>query len=74
MHTSNYLCFIVKVVAIGDGWVAIATDKQFIRLYSLGGVQHEIISCPGQIVTMNGCGGLLGVVYQQTQGTLNMYI
>ena len=58
----------VQVVAIGNDWVAIATDKLFIRIYTLGGVQREIISCPGQVITMSGCGSQLGVVYQETEG------
>ena len=51
---------------MGDGWVAVATDKQYIRLYSLGGVQREVISSPGQIVTMAGRDSSLAVVYQTT--------
>ena len=51
---------------MGDGWIAVATDKQYIRLYSLGGVQREVISSPGQIVTMAGRDSSLAVVYQTT--------
>lgn len=61
----------LQVVAIGDNWVAIATDKCFIRMYSVGGIQREIISFPGQVITMNGCDSHLGVVYQETEGMIN---
>ena len=39
-------------------------------MYSLGGVQCEIISSPGVVITMSGCGSHLGVVYQETEGKI----
>ena len=54
----------ISSIAIGDGWIAIATNKQMLRLFSVGGVQREIISIPGQPVTLCGWGGRLAVVYQ----------
>lgn len=51
-------------VAVGDGWIAIATNKQMLRLFSIGGVQREVISIPGRPVTVCGWGGRLAIVYQ----------
>ena len=51
-------------VAIGDGWIAIATNKQMLRLFSVGGVQREIVSIPGRPITLAGWGGRLAIVYQ----------
>ena len=51
-------------VAVGDGWIAIATNKQMLRLFSVGGVQREVISVPGRPVTLSGWGGRLAIVYQ----------
>ena len=54
------------MVALGDTWVAVATDKNYIRLFSLGGTQREIISIPGgQVVTLSGRGDQLIIVYQE---------
>ena len=51
-------------IAVGDGWIAIATNKQMLRLFSVGGVQREVISVPGHLVTVSGWGGRLAIVYQ----------
>lgn len=48
-----------------------ATNKQFLRLYTLGGVQREVISLPGQVVTLNGEGDYVIIVYQETTSMLN---
>ena len=54
----------IQTVTIGDGWVAMATNKQLLRLLTVGGVQREVISLPGTPVTLAGWGGRLAVVYQ----------
>ena len=54
----------IQTVTIGDGWVAMATNKQLLRLLTVGGVQREVISLPGAPVTLAGWGGRLAVVYQ----------
>ena len=41
-----------------------ATNKQLLRLLTVGGVQREVISLPGTPVTLAGWGGRLAVVYQ----------
>lgn len=37
----------ITAIAVGDGWIATATSKQQIRLFTISGVQREIISIPG---------------------------
>ena len=54
----------IKAVAIGDGWIAMATSKRQVRLFTVGGVQREVISVPGVCVTVCGWGGRMAVVYQ----------
>ena len=54
----------IRSVAVGDGWIAIATNKQMLRLFSVGGVQQEVISVPGRPVTLSGWGGRLAIIYQ----------
>ena len=68
----------IRSVAVGDGWIAIATNKQMLRLFSVGGVQRELISIPGQPVTLAGWGGRLAIVYQsgpsKTAHSIYMYM
>ena len=54
------------MVALGDEWVAVATNKNYVRLFSLGGSQREVISYVGQIVSLAGRGEHLIIVYQET--------
>ena len=54
----------IHSVAVGDGWITIATNKQLLCLLSVGGVQREVISVPGRPVTLSGWGGWLAIVYQ----------
>ena len=57
----------VQVIALGDTWVAVATDKNYIRLFSLGGTQREVISIPGgQVVSLAGRGDQLIIIYQES--------
>ena len=61
------MCVGVQVVALGDSWVAVATDKNYIRLFSLGGTQREVISIPGgQVVSLAGKGDQLIIIYQES--------
>ncbi len=53
----------ITAVAMGDSWIAIATNKQLLRLFSVGGTQREVVSVPGAVVTLGGWGGKLAVVY-----------
>lgn len=43
-----------ELVAIGDTWVAVATNKQYVRLLSHSGIQRFILSLAGPCVTMVG--------------------
>jgi chromosome transmission fidelity protein 4 len=53
----------VEAVAVGDQWVAAATDRRYVRLMSAGGVQRMLFSLPGDVVTMAGDGDALAIVY-----------
>ncbi|CAM9702874.1 unnamed protein product [Chrysoparadoxa australica] len=52
-----------QVVAAGCGWAAVATTKQIVRVFTSSGLQSELFSIPGPVVTMCGSGSLLAVVY-----------
>lgn len=56
-------CEEIMAVAATDKLVAVATDSQFIRIYSVMGNQREVISLPGPVLTMAGHGDKVVVVY-----------
>ena len=62
--------FILQAVALGEGWVAAATDLRNIRLFTIGGVQKEVFSVPGPVTCMAGFSGQLLIVYHRAMGTL----
>ena len=51
-------------IAIGGSWIAVATSKRYLRVFTVGGVQGDVISVPGHVVTMAAWGSRLSVVYQ----------
>ena len=64
LHTSTQSFALLQVIAIGDDWVSAATDKQFLRLFSLSGIQKDVLSLPGRSVAMAGWRNQLAIVYQ----------
>lgn len=53
----------IQAVAIGSSFVAAATNKRFLRVFTIGGVQRHVFSLPGPVVCMSGCYNQLMVVY-----------
>ncbi len=51
--------------ASGEGWNAVATNRQFVRTFSSGGMQGPIVWLKGDLVTMVGRGRLLAVIYHE---------
>ncbi|XP_033641025.1 WD repeat and HMG-box DNA-binding protein 1-like [Asterias rubens] len=58
----------IKAVTLGFGWVAVATDKRLVRLFSIGGMQREVIAVPGPVVCLAAHGNQLLVVYHAGAG------
>ncbi|GFZ16771.1 transducin family protein [Actinidia rufa] len=52
----------VKVVALGTSWVAPSTSLNFLRIFSEGGLQKNVISLDGPVVTASGFRDELAVV------------
>jgi chromosome transmission fidelity protein 4 len=50
-------------IAAGIGFVAVGTNEGCVRLFSTGGVQRDVLSIGGQIVSMAAQGRQLMVVY-----------
>ncbi|XP_053451282.1 WD repeat and HMG-box DNA-binding protein 1 isoform X1 [Nycticebus coucang] len=58
----------VEAVCLGRGWAAAATSALLLRLFTIGGVQKEVFSLPGPVVSMAGHGEQLFVVYHRGTG------
>ncbi|XP_070571111.1 WD repeat and HMG-box DNA-binding protein 1-like isoform X2 [Ptychodera flava] len=58
----------IKAITLGYGWLAVATDKRLVRLFSIGGLQREIISIPGPVVCLAGHGTQLLIIYHMATG------
>ena len=50
-------------MAVGSSFAAVATDKRFLRIFTIGGVQGDILSLPGSVVCMSGHKNQLMVVF-----------
>jgi chromosome transmission fidelity protein 4 len=44
----------IMAICCGLGWVAAATDRRNLRIFSVGGMQREVIALPGPIVALSG--------------------
>ncbi|XP_010630836.1 WD repeat and HMG-box DNA-binding protein 1 isoform X1 [Fukomys damarensis] len=58
----------VEAVCLGQGWAAAATSALLLRLFSIGGVQKEIFSLPGPVVSLAGHREQLFIVYHRGTG------
>ncbi|CAG0901074.1 unnamed protein product [Darwinula stevensoni] len=53
----------VFACTLGRGWAAVATSSRYLRLFTLWGIQKNVISIPGPIVSLASHADLLMVVY-----------
>ncbi|XP_038612733.1 WD repeat and HMG-box DNA-binding protein 1 [Tachyglossus aculeatus] len=58
----------IQAICLGQGWLASATSASLVRIFSIGGVQKEIFSLPGPVVSMAGHGEQLLIVYHRGTG------
>lgn len=54
-------------VAVGKGWVAVATSRCLLYVYSSTGLLCLVSSLPGVVVSMCGCDNLLAVVHHSSR-------
>ncbi|KAK6925172.1 Minichromosome loss protein Mcl1, middle region [Dillenia turbinata] len=52
----------VKVVALGMDWVAAITSLNFLRIFTVGGLQRHILSLDGPVVTASGFNDEIAIV------------
>ncbi|XP_066198427.1 WD repeat and HMG-box DNA-binding protein 1 [Saccopteryx leptura] len=58
----------IEAICLGQGWAAAATSALLLRLFSIGGVQKEVFSLLGPVVSMAGHGEQLFIVYHRGTG------
>ncbi|XP_053127848.1 WD repeat and HMG-box DNA-binding protein 1 isoform X2 [Hemicordylus capensis] len=58
----------VEAIGLGQGWAACATSSRLLRVFTTGGVQKEIFSLPGPVVSMAGHGEQLLLVFHKGTG------
>lgn len=69
----------VDCMALGSGFIALATDKGFIRIFTVGGIQTYLFSIPGPAVSMAAQEQSLLICYHSGIGVrksqnLSMYV
>lgn len=55
-------------LAVGEGWLAVATSRRLVRLFSVAGLQRAPLSLPGPVVCMAGHAGKLFIAYHLAMG------
>ncbi|XP_044629555.2 WD repeat and HMG-box DNA-binding protein 1 isoform X2 [Equus asinus] len=58
----------VEAICLGQGWAAAASSALLLRLFTIGGVQKEVFSLLGPVVSMAGHGEQLLIVYHRGTG------
>lgn len=57
-------------IAVGDNWIAVATSRRLLRLFSTSGLQRGMISLPGPIICLAGHSSKLFMAYHSSMGTI----
>lgn len=55
-------------IAAGDNFVALSTSRRYLRIFTVGGTQREIVALPGPVVAMNGFKNNLVLAYHNGIG------
>ncbi|KAM6273502.1 WD repeat and HMG-box DNA-binding protein 1 isoform 1-T1 [Porphyrio hochstetteri] len=58
----------IEAICLGQRWAACATSALLVRVFTVGGVQKEIFSIPGPVVSMAGHGEQLMIIYHRGTG------
>uniref|UniRef100_A0A6J0SAG9 WD repeat and HMG-box DNA-binding protein 1 n=1 Tax=Pogona vitticeps TaxID=103695 RepID=A0A6J0SAG9_9SAUR len=58
----------IEAICLGQGWAACATSTLLLRLFTTGGVQKEVFSLPGPVVSMAGHGEQLLLTFHKGTG------
>ncbi|XP_059813598.1 WD repeat and HMG-box DNA-binding protein 1 isoform X2 [Hypanus sabinus] len=58
----------IEAICLGQGWAAVSTSALIVRIFSIGGIQKELFSLPGPVVSMSGHGEQLMISYHRGTG------
>lgn len=58
----------IEAICLGQGWTAISTSALIVRIFSIGGIQKELFSLMGPVVSMSGHGEQLMISYHRGTG------
>lgn len=53
----------IDAISLGSGWAAAATDKRFLHLFTVSGVQCEVFCIPGPAVCLAATDNQLAIAY-----------
>lgn len=59
---------LIEALAVGQGFVAVATDQRNLRLFTHGGMQSFILTLPGQVLCMTASERRLMIIYHNGAG------
>lgn len=57
-----------QAITVTNGWVAVATETRMLRIFTIGGLQRQIFSLPGNVVALASHENTLLVVYHKGMG------
>ncbi|KAG7162954.1 WD repeat and HMG-box DNA-binding protein 1-like [Homarus americanus] len=58
----------ILAVCLGTDWVAVATDRRNLRIFSTSGIQRDLISIPGPVVCIVGSEDQLMLIFHNGMG------
>eukprot|EP00112_Aurelia_sp_Birch-Aquarium-sp1_P022414 Seg631.2 transcript_id=Seg631.2/GoldUCD/mRNA.D3Y31 product="WD repeat and HMG-box DNA-binding protein 1" protein_id=Seg631.2/GoldUCD/D3Y31 len=58
----------IKNITVNQKYIAVATDVRLVRIFTVGGLQYQLISIPGPIVSMAMSETQIMIVYHQGTG------
>lgn len=58
----------ILALCIGVGWLAVATDRRNLRIFSTSGIQRDVLSIPGPVVCLAAFEEQLMVVFHSGMG------
>ena len=63
-------CYLLNFqnVAVNQKYIAVATDARLLRIFTVGGLQYQLLSIPGPIVSMAMSETQILIVYHQGTG------
>lgn len=61
----------IQCLCVGSGFTAVITDANFVRIFTLAGIQVSLFSIPGSVVSCSAQENSLFVIYNSSPGIKN---